>query len=190
MNPSGTPNDGRWFCPLGIVTLQRSAMSSVFAKRLGVVLEDRRHLLGRLQEELIAGVAKALRVVHRLPGADAQQDVVRLIVALPQVVHVVGRDERQLELAGERHDAAIDDLLLLDALVLHLEEEVVLAEDVAQPRRRLERRPRLLHFERARHLALEAAAQADEALRMLRQQFLVDAGPVVEPFGVAGRRPA
>ena len=40
---------------------------------------------------------------------------------------------------------AIDDLLLLDALVLHLEEEVVRAEDVAQPRRGLERRPRLLH---------------------------------------------
>ena len=93
----------------------------------------------------------------------------------------------RFELARERDDAAIDDLLLLDALVLHLEEEVVRAEDVAQPRRRFERRPRLLHLERARDLALEAAAQADEALRVLGQQLLVDARPVVEPFGVAGR---
>ena len=52
---------------------------------------------------------------------------------------------------------------------------------------RLERRTRLLHLQRARHLALQAAAQADESLRMLGQQFLVDARPVVEPFGVAGR---
>ena len=110
----------------------------------------------------------------------------RLVVALPQVVHVVRRNQRQLEIARERDDAAIDDLLLLDALVLHLEEEVVLAEDVAESRRRLERGTRLLHLERARDLALETAAQADEAGRMLGQQFLVDAGPVVEPFGVAG----
>ena len=156
------------------------------AKRLGMILEDSRHLLGRLQKELIAGVAKALRVVDGLPGTDAEKDVVRLVVALPQVVHVVGRNQRQLEIARERDDAAIDDLLLLDALVLHLEEEVVLAENVAQPRRRLECGARLLHFERARDLALEAAAQADQSGRMLGQQFLVDARPVVEPFGVAG----
>ena len=106
-------------------------------QRLGMILEDGRHLLGGLQEELIARVAQPLRVVDRLAGADAQQDVVRLVIALPQVVHVVGGDERQVELARERQDAAVDDLLLLDALVLHLEEEVVLAEDVAQPRRPL-----------------------------------------------------
>ena len=50
-----------------------------------------------------------------------------------------------------------------------------------------ERRARLLHLERARDLALETAAQADQALRMLREQVLVDARPVVEPFGVARR---
>ena len=63
----------------------------MFAQRVGMVAEDRGHLLGGLQEELIAGVAKALRVVDGLARADAQQDVVRLVVALPQVVHVVGR---------------------------------------------------------------------------------------------------
>ena len=93
----------------------------------------------------------------------------------------------RFEIARERHDPAVDDLLLLDALVLHLEEEVVRAEDVAQPRRRLERRPRLLDLERAGDFAFEAAAQADQPFRVLRQQFLVDARPVVEPFGVAGR---
>jgi hypothetical protein len=32
LNVSGTANDGRWFAPFGIVTLQRSAMSSVLRR--------------------------------------------------------------------------------------------------------------------------------------------------------------
>ena len=51
-------------------------------QRLGIVAEDRRHLLGRLQEELVAVVAQPLRVVDGLAGADAEQDVVRLLVGL------------------------------------------------------------------------------------------------------------
>ena len=85
-----------------------------------MVLEHRGHLLGRLQEELIPGVAQALRIVDRLARADAEQDVVRLVIALLQVMHVVGADERQVEIARERQQPLVDDLLLLDALVLHL----------------------------------------------------------------------
>ena len=51
----------------------------------------------------------------------------------------------------------------------------------------LERRSRLLHLERARDLTLQAAAQPDQPGRVLRQQILVDAGAVIEPFGVTGR---
>ena len=156
-------------------------------ERLGEVLEDRRHLFGRLEEELVAGITQTLSVVDRLAGTDAEEDVVRLGVPLPQVVDVVGRDERQPEVAGERDDAAIDDFLFLDALVLHLEEEVVLAQDVAQPARGFERRPRLLDLEGARHLAFQAAAEPDQACRMPCQQVLVDARAVVEPFRVTSR---
>jgi hypothetical protein len=42
-------------------------------------------------------------------------------------------DERQVRDRARAARALVDDLLLLDALVLHLEEEVVRAEDVAQP---------------------------------------------------------
>ena len=91
--------------PFGILTLQRSAMSSVFLQRVVVADEDVGHLLGGLEEELIAGVAQPLLVVDRLARADAQQDVVRLVVALAQVVHVVGRDQRQVQLARERNQA-------------------------------------------------------------------------------------
>ena len=78
-----------------MVTLTALGDAQRVRERLGMVAEDRRHLLGGLQEELSPVVAQPLRVVDGLAGADAQQDVVRLVVALPQVVHVVGGDERQ-----------------------------------------------------------------------------------------------
>ena len=149
MKPSGTPKVGRWFCPFGIVTLQRSAIEHRVPQRLRMILEHRGHLLGRLEEELIAGVAQALRIVDGLAGPDAEQDVVRLVIALLQVMHVVGADERQVEIARERQRAPVDDLLLLDALVLHLEEEIVRAENVAQPPGRIERGTRLFDLQRA-----------------------------------------
>ena len=96
MKPSGTPNDRQVVLPLRDRDVAALGDEQRVLQRVGMVLEDRRHLLGGLQEELIAGVAQALRVVDRLAGADAEQDVVRLVVALPQVVHVVGRDERQV----------------------------------------------------------------------------------------------
>ena len=127
-------------------------------ERVGLALEDRRHLSRSLQEELVAVVPQALRVVDRLPCANAQQDVVRLIVVLPQVVHVVGGHQRQIQFPGQRQDAAVHRFLLLEALILHFQEEVLRAENVAQARRRLERGPRLVHPEGAGHLPLEAAA--------------------------------
>ena len=90
------------------------------SQRLRMILEHRGHLPGRLEEELIAGIPEALRIVDGLTRPDAQQDVVRLVIALLQVMHVVGADERQVEIARERQQPLVDDLLLLDALVLHL----------------------------------------------------------------------
>src|SRR5688572_10131901 len=145
-----------------------------------------RHLFCRLQEELVAGVAQALRIVDGFSGADAEQDVVRLVVALPQVMDVVGGDQWQVQFPRQRDDAAIDHLLLFDALVLHLEKEVVAAKDVAQPCRGLECRPRLLRAERAGHFALQATAQTDETLRVLCEQVFVDAWAVIKPLGVSG----
>ena len=107
----------------------------------------------------------------------------RPLVGLLQVVHVVGDDERQAELARDRLQADVDDLLLLDALVLHLEEELSGAEDVAEGGGGLERPPVLPAPQARRHLALEAAAQADEPLGVPGQQVLVDPRLVVEALG-------
>ena len=60
------------------------------------------------------------------------------------------------------------------------------AEDVAVGRRGGDRLLLLLGADAGRDFALEAAAQADQPLRMLREQVLVDARLVVEALGVAG----
>ena len=155
-------------------------------ERVRVVAEHRAHLVPGLQVELVPVVAQALLVGDVLAGADAQQDVVGAPVLPPQVVDVVGADERQIEVAGHRQEAGVHDPLLVDALVLHLEEEVAGTEDVPIGGRRLARPLRLLGAEARRHLALQAAAQADEPLRVPGQQLLVDPRLVVEALGVAG----
>ena len=151
-----------------------------------IVAEHRAHLVPGLQVELIPVVAQALLVADVLAGADAQQHVVRMAIRLLEVVDVVGADKGQIEVAGHRQEAGVHDPLIVDALVLHLEEEVAGAEDVPIGRGRLAGALRLLRAEPRRHLALQAGAQADEPLRVPGQQLLVDPRLVVEPLRVAG----
>ena len=154
---------------------------------LRIVSEDRRHLHRGLQVELIAVVAQPLLVGDVLAGPDAQQHVVRAIVPLPQVVHVVRADQRQPEVGGDRRQAAVDHQLVVDALVLHLQEESVRAQDVPKRRRGLAGLPRPVATEVGGHLSLEATAEPDDAVGMGGQQLLVDTRLVVEALGVACR---
>ena len=149
--------------------------------------EDGGHLVVGLQVELIAVIAEPVLIVHGPPRADAQQDVVRHVVPVLQVVDVVGGDQRQAQVAGDRRQAAVDDFLVVDAVPLHLEEEVVATEDVAEPAGGRQRPGGLVRSERRSNLALQTAAQPDDALAVPCQQVLVDARLPVEPFGVAGR---
>ncbi len=160
-------------------------MRSGVGHRLGKIAEDRGHFLRRLQVELIAVIAQPLGVVDGLPGADAEQHVVRPVVGVLQVVDVVRAHERQVEVAGNRRQADVDDALVVDALVLHFEEEIAVPEDVAIGRRRLHGLGVLLGADPGRDLALEAAAEADEAGRVGGQEVLVDARLVVEALGVS-----
>ncbi len=111
----------------------------------------------------------------------------RLVIAVPQVVHVVGDDERHAQIFRDREQSVVDDALLVDALILHFEKEVAGAEDVAIRCRRGNGLLRLFRSNLAGDLALEAAAEADQAFGVLREQLLVDARLVIEAFGVPGR---
>ena len=54
------------------------------------------------------------------------------VVALLQVVDVVGGDQAQPQLTRDRRQPAVDDLLVLNAVPLQLEEKIVLPENVAE----------------------------------------------------------
>ena len=61
------------------------------------------HLGRTLQIELIAVVTEPIAIVHRFSRADAQQDVVGMMIALREVMNVVGGHKRHVEVACDRH---------------------------------------------------------------------------------------
>ena len=151
------------------------------------VAEDGLYLLRRFQIELIAVVSKALGVLDGLARANAEQNIVRPVIGLPQVVHIVGADEGEAEVLRNRLQATIDDLLLGDALKLHLEEEVVGSEDVTELGGGGERLRIAVRPQRCRDFTFQAAAEADQPCRVLGQQLLVNPWTIVEPLHVARR---
>ena len=107
--------------------------------RLGKVAEQVAHLRGRLEVVLLALELEPLRVAEHRPGLHAQQRVVRLVVLAVDVVRVVGGDQRRADLAGDLDQLRVGVALGLQAVVLQLDEQVVLAEDVLQPAGLVER---------------------------------------------------
>ena len=96
------------------------------------------------------------------------------------VVQVVGDDQRQADLGRQAQQLLVEPALLGQAVVLELEEEAVLAEDVARTApATLARRLPVVDLERPRDLAVEARRQADQALAVLGEVVAVDARLVV-----------
>src|SRR5213076_2824073 len=94
--------------------------------------EVERHLLRRLEEELVGIELPARRVLERVAGLDAEQRLVRARVLVLQVVNVTRRDERQAGPLGELREQRIDALLRLEPRVLDLDVRVVAPEDLHQ----------------------------------------------------------
>jgi hypothetical protein len=85
---------------------QRRARSTVLSIASGS-RERRAHLLRRFDEQLVGAELPALGVGEGLARLDAEQRLVRLGVAGLEVVAVVGRDQRQAELARQRDQLAV-----------------------------------------------------------------------------------
>jgi hypothetical protein len=69
-------------------------------------------------------------VAEGLAGADAQEDFVRESIVLLEIVRVICSDELQTHLFAEASHHRDDLLLIGDAVILDLEEEVFGAEDL------------------------------------------------------------
>ena len=159
----------------------RLTISSVLSHASGNVGEQLAHLRRRLHVELVGEELHPARVLHGLAGADAEQHVVRLRVALGEVVRVVGRDQRVAELARDLDEAAVDHVLFGHAVAHDLDVEPV-AEDVSERLRVFLRRLVVVLEQRRGHQRRHAARQDDEPFVVLREQIQIDPRLVVIAF--------
>ena len=104
-------------------------------ERARLVGEERLHLRGRLEVELLRLEAQPVGRVEVGAGAHAEQHVVGLVLLAAHVVQVVGDDELGARLRRQAQELGVQGTLLGQAVVLELQEEVVRAEDVCDTRR-------------------------------------------------------
>ena len=98
-------------------------------ERLFLPGEVAEHLLLRLEVEVVGVELPVVRVLERVARLDAEERLVCARVFVPEVVHVAGDDGRQAALLGELREQRVDALLHVEVRVLHLDVDVVLAED-------------------------------------------------------------
>jgi len=102
------------------------------------------------------------------------------VIAAPEEVNVVGRDQTEPEFAGEFWQMRIALLLLGHSVIVQLDEKISRPENVAIFRGHILRFFNVAGLKSAVDLTGETTAQADQTVRMRRQQILVDARPIIK----------
>ena len=90
-------------------------------------------------------------------GLDADEDFLGQAVLFGQVVTVVGCHQSDVQLSCQPNQLRQDVLLLLDAVVLQLDEKVVLAEHIQIKLRGFLCLPVIVAGQRARNLACQTS---------------------------------
>ena len=105
-------------------------------------------------------------------------------IAGVDIVHVVGGDDAELEFAGELEQVGDDALLLLEAVVHELDDEVLAAEDLDELTAGLAGGLVIAAEEGLGDDALEAAGEADQAVGVLGELLEVGARLIVQAADV------
>ncbi len=175
---------------LYLVELELAALGKLHgaAHDLRGMREDLLHLGRRLHVELVGVKLEPLGSVDRPGRLYAEQDFVRVVVVLAEIMRVVGGDKRDVELFFQAEKIGVNLLLELKALVLDFKEEVAAAEDVLVLACGAPRALVVVLHQVLRKLAGEAAGEADESRGVLGKVLLRDAGLAVEAVqrGFAG----
>ena len=118
---------------LAELELDRAALGDLqrARDRLRPLRERGDHLLAVAQVELV-GVERQLRRGDRALGLHAQQRRVVVVVLAAQVVDVAGADQAPADLAGDPDDPLVALVLRREAVLLHLEVDVLGAEHAQQ----------------------------------------------------------
>ena len=114
---------------------------------------------------LVALELEPLRVAQQRAGLHAQQRVVGLVVVAVGVVAVVGGEQRRADRSWRsRCSLGLVSCCAGEAVVLDLDEQVVLAEDVLQAGRLVEGALLVALQQRLQHVPAEAAGGGDQAV--------------------------
>ena len=156
--------------------------------RFGHLVEQAAHLDHALQVVLVAVEPEPVLLVDLGVGLHAQERVVGHRVALMRVVAVVRGEQRHVDGAGDLHQLRVRPVLIGDAVVLELDEEVVATEDVLEPPRDGARAGLVVLEQRLEHLAAEAARGRDDPFVVVLEQLPVHLGLLVVALevGAAG----
>ena len=112
--------------------------------------------------------------------ADGRQDILEFAALRPGVMDVVRHDHRQAQLVAERNRLGHEPVVVRQAVMRQLEMEGPTEPLRVGPRGG----PRPLPIadpQPPRNLAITAAGQADDALRMSREQLLAEARHRLRP---------
>jgi hypothetical protein len=156
--------------------------------RLRYVTEQGRHLLRRLEIELvvrkfepsvldIAVVVDEVVISRRrllFTCIDAKQDIVGVVVLPVGVVAVVGGDHRDIVFPGILQEGDVDLLLFFDVMALELD-EIVLAEEVQPPFEFLFGLFFAVMQDGLGDIGADTAGRGDQPFMVLSDQFFVDA---------------
>ena len=154
--------------------------------RIRQFAEHLRHFLGGLEIKLVSGKFHALAVAHGLAGLNAHQDFLSVGIGLREVVAVVRGDQRDAGFFREAHEVAIDADVLLETLVLHFEEEISFAENIAQAVGAFLGLIVFFGEQRVGHFAAQAGGKRDQSFAVLGEQLVIHAGFVIEAVEISG----
>ena len=165
----------------GEVKLHLAALGDLLGALDGLaeVGEDAQHLLLGLDVELVGGHAHAVLVLQGLARLDAHQHLLHLGILACQIVTVVGAHQRNVHLPGQLDQPRQHLLLLGNAVVLQLDEEVAPSKDVQIA---LGHGARVVFpsiQQQLGQIARQAGAHGDQALVVLLQQGIVHPRAVV-----------
>ena len=154
---------------------------------LGPLGKGTLHLLVALEEELVGVEAQLRRLQGRL-GLHAEQRSVVVEVLATQVVDVGGADQGPVQLTGEADDSLVCLLLLVDAVLLHLEVDLLGAEGLDQIVEVSAGVGLALFDQTTAEARLQATGEDDHALGVRGEQLHVDVCLAArEAFQEAGR---
>ena len=140
------------------------------------------HLFFALDEILPALIAHAVIVGQALARLEAKQNVMRISILRIGIMHVVGANQRNVQLLAHPKELRVDDPLLRDAVVLKLQEVIPLAKAVLILLRALSGLVIQALLDISGHLARKTCGQRNDALMIFLKHLKIHAGLIIIPF--------